>query len=270
MKESNKEEIINPAVKVEELISQLDKILGGTGNIQIKQSITAAKRDNYKSVLDYLAVTLETMSFISLQQKYSEILDIVAEIIANIEEDPYFNNIETPSLPEIGISDTNNIKEFIKYAATIKEAIKPLIENEINLSKKNQFLLAVSNKKKILEKGFFYEFTDGDLNKIQIIINELRGYINGSDLFEDNHRRRLLKRLEALQSEMHKKMSDIDRIWGLVGDAGVVIGKFGEDAKPFVDRIKELSQIAWKTQARAEELPSSSVNPLLERKNGDT
>ncbi|MFV0597847.1 hypothetical protein [Shewanella sp.] len=95
------------------------------------------------------------------------------------------------------------------------------------------------------------------------MINELREHISGSDLFEDNHRSRLLRRLESLQSEIHKKMSDVDKIWGLVGDAGVVIGKFGKDAKPFVDRIKELSQIAWKTQARAEELPSSSQNPLL-------
>jgi hypothetical protein len=80
----------------------------------------------------------------------------------------------------------------------------------------------------------------------------------------DLHRARLLRRLESLQSEMHKKMSDVDRIWGLVGDAGIVIGKFGKDAKPIVDRIKELSQIAWKTQARTEELSSSSKNPLLE------
>ena len=123
---------------------------------------------------------------------------------------------------------------------------------------------AIYNKKKILDKGFFYEFTDGDLKRIQAIINELRDQIGESDLFEEDHRRRLLRRLEALQSEMHKKMSDVDRIWGLVGDAGIAIGKFGKDAKPFVDRIKELSQIAWKTQARAEELPSSITNPLLE------
>ncbi|MFJ5490297.1 hypothetical protein ACIPT9_03300 [Pectobacterium carotovorum] len=270
MKDSKKEEIINPAVKVEALILQLDKILGNSGNIQIRQSMTTAKREKFTSVSDYLTVIFETISFISLQQKYSEILEIVAEIIANIEEEPYFNNIETPSLPEIGSNEISNIKEFIRYAVLIKEAIQPLIENEKNLSKKNQFLSAINNKKRILEKGFFYEFTDGDLNRIQLIINELREYISDSELFEDNHRGRLLKRLEALQSEMHKKMSDIDRIWGLVGDAGVVIGKFGKNSKPFVDRIKELSQIAWKTQARAEELPSSSVNPLLERKNGDT
>lgn len=62
---------------------------------------------------------------------------------------------------------------------------------------------------------------------------------------------------------MHKKMSDLDRFWGLVGDAGVVLGKFGDDAKPIIDRIRVIAQIVWRTQARAEELPSDAPMELL-------
>ena len=58
-------------------------------------------------------------------------------------------------------------------------------------------------------------------------------------------------------------MSNLDRLWGLIGEAGVVLGKFGKDAKPLVDRIREITQIAWRTQARAEELPSGTTLPLL-------
>ncbi|MBI4826866.1 MAG: hypothetical protein HY807_10680 [Nitrospirae bacterium] len=39
--------------------------------------------------------------------------------------------------------------------------------------------------------------------------------------------------------------------------------KFGDDAKPFVDRIREIADIVWRTQARAEELPSSTPTPLI-------
>jgi hypothetical protein len=92
----------------------------------------------------------------------------------------------------------------------------------------------------------------------------LREQINSSNLFEQTHKERLLKRLEKLQAEMHKKMSDIDRFWGLIGDAGIVIGKFGKDAKPFVDRMKEISDIVWRTQSRAEELPSGTPPPSLQ------
>jgi hypothetical protein len=114
---------------------------------------------------------------------------------------------------------------------------------------------------------FHYEFSDGDLRRIQQLINQLRDDISTSDLFEDQHKNRLLTRLEKLQSELHKKVSDLDKFWGLVGDAGVVLGKFGKDAKPIVDRIKEISDIVWRTQSRAEELPSACThNPLIGNK----
>jgi hypothetical protein len=110
---------------------------------------------------------------------------------------------------------------------------------------------------------FFYEFTDGDISRIQVLLNELREIISSSAEFDEKHKRRLLKRLESLQSELHKKMSDLDHFWGLVGDAGVVLGKFGQDAKPLVDRIKEITKITWRTQSRAEELPSDTSSPAL-------
>jgi hypothetical protein len=169
----------------------------------------------------------------------------------------------------MGHDKSENLKNFILYVGEVRSAIQPLIDNEISYNNRTQLLSAIENKKKILNKGFFYEFTDGDLNRIQQLINELRQSISSSELFEDGHKSRLLRRLESLQSEMHKKMSDVDRFWGLIGDAGIVIGKFGKDAKPFVDRIRELSEIVWRTQAHAEQLPSSSENPLLENKNAD-
>ena len=111
--------------------------------------------------------------------------------------------------------------------------------------------------------AFAYEFSEGDLSRLQFLINELRVTITQFEGIEDGHRRRLLARLEKLQSELHKRVSDLDRFWGMVGDAGVALGKFGDDAKPIVDRIKEMAGIAWRTQARAEELPSDTENPML-------
>lgn len=117
---------------------------------------------------------------------------------------------------------------------------------------------------------FVYQFTDGDLYKIQKLINELRELINESELFDAKHKERLQNRLEGLQKELHKKMSSLDKLWGLIGDAGVALGKFGKDAKPLVDRIREIAMITWRTQARAEELPSATPLPLLSHKPSET
>lgn len=103
-------------------------------------------------------------------------------------------------------------------------------------SKYESYLLPVS----------VYEFSDDELKRIQNLINELRDYISSSNLIGDDHKRRLLKRLEAMQSELHKDTSDIDRFWGFIGEAGVVARKFGEDMKPITDRVRELCGIVFR------------------------
>lgn len=114
-----------------------------------------------------------------------------------------------------------------------------------------------------MSTGFKYEFSQGDLEKVQALINELRQEVGTSTNLEDGHKARLLKRLEALQSELHKKISDLDKFWGLIGDASVVMAKIGNDAKPIVDRVREIADIVWRTQTRAEELPSGTTLPQI-------
>ena len=151
-------------------------------------------------------------------------------------------------------TDGSQIYSFLYKIKT--EYISKHTEIKLDLMK-NKFNLT-------LGQSFTYEFSQGDLDRIQVLINELREQINSSNLFEEKHKARLLKRLEKLQAEMHKKMSDVDKFWGLIGDAGIVIGKFGKDSKPFVDRMREISDIVWRTQSRAEELPSGTPTPLLQ------
>jgi hypothetical protein len=144
---------------------------------------------------------------------------------------------------------------------------------EIEMKKRltHDLISATREKYDILfNNSFGYEFTDGDLQKVQQLLNELRDIISQSELFTAEHQQRILRKLEKLQSELHKKVSDLDRFWGLIGDAGIVIGKFGKDSKPFVDRIREIADIVWRTQSKAEELPSGFKIPLLiERKDDE-
>lgn len=122
---------------------------------------------------------------------------------------------------------------------------------------KNHFSLTITN-------AFGYEFTDGDLKRIRALINELRELITENTELDEEHKIRLLKRLEKMQSEIHKKVSDLNAFYGLAVEASVMLKKVGENAKPIVDRIKELTGISWNTQARAENLPSGTEPPMLE------
>lgn len=107
-----------------------------------------------------------------------------------------------------------------------------------------------------LRDTFHYEFSEGDLNEIQGLLNELREMISKSAELEEDHRHRLLRKLEKLQSEWHKKVSDLDRFWGFCIDASIVVGLMGENAKPMIDVIQKIARIVRPAQARAYELPS--------------
>jgi len=151
---------------------------------------------------------------------------------------------------------TENVQTIAWFFQGLNDSVAKKV-HESTLNKKRE------KYAKMFGTTFMYQFSDGDLARIQQLLNELRDSITKSELFDAKHKQRILKKLENLQSELHKKMTSLDGFWGLIGDAGVALGKFGQDAKPLVDRIKEISQIAWRTQARAEELPSGTPLPLL-------
>ena len=162
--------------------------------------------------------------------------------------------LKSPSNPE---QDTHKIYNF--FAKINIRAVEILRE------RKYKSYFEKSREKYAMKFGtvFAYQFSDGDISRIQELLNELRDTITESELFDAKHKQRILAKLESLQAELHKKMSNLDRLWGLIGEFGIVLGKFGQDAKPLADRIREIVQITWRTQARAEELPSGATLPLL-------
>lgn len=164
--------------------------------------------------------------------------------------------------------DLSNIQTYvneIRNSNNISSAISSL--NKILFIARNASLSFRKNKQKVLyaewmRDGHLYEFSDKDHDRLQVLINELREEIGAYAKIDEEHRERLLDRLEKLQSELHKKVSDVDKFWGLIGDAGVALGKFGNDAKPFVDRIREMTGIVWKTQCQTEGIECNEI-PLL-------
>lgn len=88
-----------------------------------------------------------------------------------------------------------------------------------------------------------YEFSDAEFGRIQTLITELREFISRSHLITPKHKRRLSKRLEATQRELHKNTTDIEDFWAFVAEAGIVARKFGEDLKPMTERVSTLGKI---------------------------
>lgn len=196
-----------------------------------------------------LATTVAVLTpNVALHDKYLEALAIF-QAFAEAQR----LNFEYPNLSS---NKAENVKRVISFFESASQTLTKGVAELTVARVKSKYAAKFG-------KAFLYEFSQGDLERIQLLINELRERITNCDALEENHKQRLLRRLERLQSELHKKVSDLDRFWGLVGDAGVVLGKLGKDAKPIVDRIREIAEIVWRTQSRAEELPSDAPPPLI-------
>ncbi len=187
--------------------------------------------------------------FTTLIEAYSLLVEVIESKLLPV-------NINYPSVTGAGPEECKKLYAYLLEvrAVCVKEEAKLRVS-----ALRNRF-------KSSLGSGFVYEFSQGDLERVQGLVTQLRDLIAETGHFEKEHQQRLLRRLEKLQSELHKKVSDLDRFWGLIGDAGVVLGKIGNDAKPIVDRIREIADIVWQTQSRAEELPSGTKLPQLENK----
>lgn len=111
---------------------------------------------------------------------------------------------------------------------------------------------------------FLYEFTEGDVKRIQTLINELRDEIAKVKDLTDEHKQRIMKRLEKMQSELHKKMSSLDMFWGGLIDGSLAFKQIGENFKPVLDRLTELGKIGWNAASRAHGLPSNTPLELGE------
>lgn len=187
------------------------------------------------------------------QENHATLLEATA-LILSLQEQALIPNLkEAPDLDGSMGYVCNRMRNFITEAQ--HELIGQSSAQKLE-SIKSRFSVTLAN-------GFGYEFTDGDLKRIRTLINELRELIVANQELEEDHKQRLLKRLEKMQAEIHKKMSDLNSFYGLLVEASVVLKKVGENAKPIVDRIKELTKISWTTQTRAENLPSGTEPPMI-------
>jgi len=116
-------------------------------------------------------------------------------------------------------------------------------------------------------KTVAFEFTDADIAEMQKLLNRLRDLILQSKQLDDLHRRRVLKKLEALQSELYKTVSDLDHFYGVIMEGFNVARKCSEDATVILDTVKKFLVIVWSAHATYMGLPQTT--PPLQLTGGD-
>lgn len=99
-----------------------------------------------------------------------------------------------------------------------------------------------------------YIFEEDNYKNIQQTLNQLRDDLISCDIFEDEHKQRLLSKLESLQKELHKKMSSLDKALGQLVTIASALGTAGEKAKPMFDRINETIKSVLRVQNKKDKI----------------
>lgn len=119
------------------------------------------------------------------------------------------------------IGELSNVTKISNAMGTLRSAAEKGVSDEGRSAETDRL-------KAIIGTTYAIEISDADLSRMQVLINQLRDLISGTDELSADHKRRLLARLESLQGALHRTMSKVDVFWGFVGEAGVAIGQFGE------------------------------------------
>lgn len=144
------------------------------------------------------------------------------------------------AFPELGPQKHQNVARVLAYFNHLRETVRAELTSRYS---RGYFDAKTEEYMALFSRVSVYEFPEPDFRRLQDLIVELRDLIRSSTLLSDEHRRRLLRRLEAMQGELHKKTGDIDRFWGFIGEAGIAMRKFGEDLGPISERVLELGGI---------------------------
>src|SRR6185369_8573581 len=142
--------------------------------------------------------------------------------------------------PEVGPQRHQNIASVTAFFNRLRDQMRTELSGRYS---RGYFETKTEEYIALFSRISVYEFSEPDFKRVHDLVRELRELIRASSLITDDHKRRLLRRLEAMQVELHKKTSDIDRFWGFVGEAGIAMRKFGEDLAPISERVLELGGI---------------------------
>ena len=256
----------NPVLHFENLLQQFDKLLSDSGIIAISSTISDIKNDELTQAEERLSSFLNLLqqySFSRLLLKYDNTVEIVAEVYAFLENEPTFDNLILPEVPNLSNNLATNLKTFCAYMFRVRLLLEPMYRDESKYNQQNLLLASIANKRRIIDLGFCYEFTQGDLQRLKELLGELSDKIKISGNIEDAYRVRASRIIDRLNQNLHKKMTDLSSLWGVIGLFGIIANKYPDELKTFFYICQEILQITWQTQVVAEELSINSENIFI-------
>jgi len=157
-------------------------------------------------------------------------------------------------LPKLGTNTEENSKTIIQFFGGLNAELNKLVVNKKLSAYRQNF----STK---LGQTVTYQFSAEEREHVIKLIHELRVLIDDWEKLEGYHRTRLLARLGKIHGSLDRKLTDIDVVWGLLGEAYLVKAKYGSAGQLIADRINQIISTGWRAQARSEGVDAGKSDP---------
>ena len=202
------------------------------------------KKEGLANELRRMLVDLQSMSAPEQLGTYEKFIDSYARTRAMVEGTPLENEAQPPI-------DSDRITG----AARISTYIETVHVKALLAEREEDYRREYS--------GQSVEIDSASQETIQTAINALRNAIDSADDLSEEHKSRLLKRLEILQREFHKKQPDLQRMLGTILEVSVVLKNACENLKPYVGPLTLLWEIVTKVLTGLDGLPPATSFPAL-------
>lgn len=199
---------------------------------------------------DLLVESMGESHRIDRHEDFIQCLALARAVMNKFQIDPHYGEIDLSNDAENNV--VNIIQRFNEW--------KNIIRGRFSAKNYDDYLGKFEAE---FGTGIFYEISDDDISAIQKHINKLRSLISETELLDEDHRRRLLRRLEILQAELHKRVSDYDHYYGMAVEIYVLAKKYGEGMSQILDEFKEILRIVFRSHSEREQLPAGEELPLL-------
>jgi len=148
-------------------------------------------------------------------------------------------------LPKLSSSATENSRAILTYMDRLKGFMQQQVMED-------QFDTLRVKYSALLDRGrSHYHFDEDAMRRIRRDIHLVREVLKDkSDLAEDQ-RQRIGARLGKLESELNRPDTDLDRFWGLIGEASLCAAKLGEGSELIDNGIRLILSIVWQAQCEA-------------------
>lgn len=165
--------------------------------------------------------------------------------------------------PEFTRDEGKNRESILNYLIRCIEQLSPEAHARA-IAEKTESAVADGRQRfaQFSAATFAYRFSESDFTRLQELINKLRELLVVSIAIPEDHRQRLLLKLEALQRELHRQTTTLDKAWALVMEIGFTAMKVGEGAKEVAKVTSDIARILTLVAATAHGLPSLLPPPI--------